>query len=63
MRFLFLQNKTKFGILNFFRYSKDRFPVQKGGSDNVGSMKKDKHDYVGGGDTDNGGGGGGTMKK
>jgi hypothetical protein len=26
------------------------------GSDNVGSMKKDEHDYVGGGDTDNGGG-------
>lgn len=58
MRFLFLQNKTKFGILNFFRCSKDWFLVQKGGSGNVGSMKKDEHDYVGGSDTDNDGGGG-----
>jgi hypothetical protein len=50
MRFIFLQNKTKFGILNFFRCSKHRFLVQKGCSGNVGSIKKDEHDYGGGGE-------------
>jgi len=48
MRFLFLQSKTKFGILNFFRCPKHPFLVQKRGSGNVGNMKKDKHDYGGG---------------
>jgi len=53
MRFLFLQSKTKFGILNFSRCSKHLFLVQKGGSGNVGSMKKDEHDYGdGGGDSE-----------
>lgn len=56
MRFIFLQNKNKFEILNFLGCSKHRFLVQKVGSGDVGSMKKGEHDYDGG-DTDNDGGG------